>query len=288
MFREVTDDNQWSDSATFSHQLTEALKHAFADRAEWMGDPAFVDVPTSRLISRAYISELASRFDPTKTLSPDRYGTRRSSAQSAAPDDHGTSHLSIVDAAGNAVACTETINQGFGSCLAVDAFGFILNDQMDDFTTRRGKANGFKLTQSDRNLPAAGKRPLSSMSPTICVDGDGKVFLVAGASGGPRIITGTLQSMLNCIIWGEPAWEAVASPRLHHQWSPNVVLMEDGLFRKPRPNAADKSLVDQLQALGHRVERTDAVGNVQLIARDPHGGWQAACDPRKGGKPAGY
>lgn len=281
-----------SGSAWFSHRLIEALKHAFADRAEWMGDPTFVDVPTSRLTSRTYISDLASRFDRSRTLTPDAYGTRRQSSQLKVPDDHGTSHLSVVDGLGNAVACTETINQGFGSCLAVDAFGFILNDQMDDFTTRRGTANGFNLTQSDRNLPAPGKRPLSSMTPTIALDGHDNVDLVVGASGGPRIISGTLQAILNCVIWDKPAWDAVSAVRLHHQWSPDVVMLENGVFDDSKESKSSgisgDTLVDQLQSLGHRVQKTDAIGNVQLIARDSNGGWQAACDPRKGGKPAGY
>lgn len=271
-------------SVEYVHALVESLKHAFADRAEWLGDPASVEVPVARLTSQEYAAALAARFNPERTHLPDKYGTREGTRTSLS-EDHGTSHFSVVDGAGNAVACTETINLGFGSCLAVDQFGFILNDQMDDFTTKRGKANAFGLKQSDRNLPAPGKRPLSSMTPTIVLDESGEVELVAGASGGPRIITGTMQTILNCVLFHKDAAAAVKAPRLHHQWSPDVVRLEGPLF----DGTAEKGggLVSALQAKGHRVERTDAVANVQVIARE-NGSWRAACDPRKGGKPAGY
>jgi len=172
------------------------------------------------------------------------------------------------------------VNLEFGSCLAVARFGIILNDQMDDFTTRRGKANAFGLVQSDRNLPAPGKRPLSSMTPTIVVDERGRVAAVAGASGGPRIISGTMQVLLNALLWGEPAAQAVADPRLHHQWTPDVVRVEKSGMEQ------GGQVVEGLMARCHAVEATDAVGNVQLIKRTD-AGWEAACDPRKGGRPAG-
>ncbi len=274
----------------FSHPLVEAMKHAFADRAEWMGDPAFVDVPVARLTSSSYLDDRAATFRENRTLAPSDYGSHP--AHSAAPD-HGTSHLSVVDGFGNAVACTETINLEFGSCLAVDTFGFLLNNQMDDFTTKRGKPNAFKLVQSERNLPAPGKRPLSSMTPTIALDDRGRVEFVAGASGGPRIITGTMQVLLNAIVANSSAAAAVQAPRLHHQWSPDIVMLEPEMYDHPltysEGNKPKVTLIEDLQRRGHRVERSkDDVGNVQLIARDPRGGWQAACDPRKGGKPAGY
>lgn len=271
----------------FVHEHVEALKHAFADRAEWLGDPAFVDVPTAKLISAEYTGTLAAKFNRDRTLASDRYGTRESGARTTLADDHGTSHLSVVDAAGNAVACTETINLGFGSCLAVDQFGFILNDQMDDFTTKRGKANAFGLKQSDRNLPAPGKRPLSSMTPTIVLNASGEVEVVAGASGGPRIITGTMQAIMNRVVHHISVDTSVSMMRFHHQWSPDVVRLENLLFDHSDVLGTDSSLISELQAKGHRVERIDAVGNVQLIGRGANR-WEAACDPRKGGRPAGY
>ncbi len=252
------------------HRLVEALKHAFADRARWMADPAFEPVPTEAMLDPANIARIASQIDD-RTHDPAAYGT-----PDALPDDGGTSHVSVVDRWGGAVACTETINLEFGSLVGVDAFGFVLNNEMDDFTTRRGRPNAFGLTQSERNLPAVGKRPLSSMSPTIVLDDRG-VLAVAGASGGPRIITGTLQSLLNALS-GMDAGDAVAAPRLHHQWMPDRVDLE--------PDAA--AWGEDLRRRGHATGSRDAVGNVQLIKRDPDGGWQAASDPRKGGRPAGH
>jgi gamma-glutamyltranspeptidase/glutathione hydrolase len=174
---------------------------------------------------------------------------------------------------------TETINLSFGSLVGVDAYGFVLNNEMDDFTTRRGQPNAFGLVQSDRNLPAPGKRPLSSMSPTIVLDADGHVFAIAGASGGPRIITGTMQALLNTLA-GMDASPAVAAPRLHHQWLPDALYAEPGLM----------PLVSRLSARGNwnEVRQRRDIGNVQLIRVDPLGrGWQAASDPRKGGIPVG-
>jgi gamma-glutamyltranspeptidase/glutathione hydrolase len=267
--------------ALLAHALVESLKHAFADRSRWLGDPEFSDVPAAHLISRTYTGALAGTFNPEHTLDAGMYGTREvAPPEGAATDDHGTSHFSVVDADGSAVACTETVNLEFGSCLAVPRFGIILNDQMDDFTTRRGKANAFGLVQSDRNLPAPGKRPLSSMTPTIVVDEQGRVAAVAGASGGPRIISGTMQVLLNALLWGEPAAQAVGAPRLHHQWKPDILRVEEAGL------AQGGSVMDGLRARGHTVEPVDAVGNVQLIKRTD-AGWEAACDPRKGGRPAG-
>lgn len=250
------------------HRLVEALKHAFADRSRWLADPAFEPVPVGAMLDPANAARMAGLIGDM-TLSPEAYGTA-----DALPDDAGTSHLSAVDRWGGAVACTETVNLEFGSLVGVDGYGFVLNNQMDDFTTVRGKANAFGLTQSDRNLPRVGKRPLSSMSPTIVLDEDG-VRMVVGASGGPRIITGTLQAMLNGLS-GMDAGDAVAAPRLHHQWMPDLVGLEDGA----------SSWGDGLRARGHTVEARGAVGNVQMILRD-RGVWEAASDPRKGGRPAG-
>jgi gamma-glutamyltranspeptidase/glutathione hydrolase len=193
-------------SARRAHLLAEALKHAFADRAEWLGGD---DPPIDRLLSDAYLDQLAARIDLRATGAPESYGSRDPAAPGPFPEDGGTSHLSVVDRWGGAVACTETVNLTFGSLLAVPEFGFILNNEMDDFTTRPGEANAFGLRQSDRNLPAPGKRPLSSMSPTIALK-DGEVVAVAGAAGGPRIITATLQALLNSLVFGMDAGKALA------------------------------------------------------------------------------
>lgn len=260
------------DDGAATHLLVEGLKHAFADRAQWFGDPGFVDVPVRRLLSEEYTSGRAEQVDPERTLAPEAYGSRIPPGT-----DHGTSHFSVVDADGNAVACTETINLGFGSLVGVDRFGFILNDEMDDFLTRPGEANAFGLVQSERNLPAPGKRPLSSMSPTLVFDAEGLVA-TAGASGGPRIITSTMLVLLR-VLAGASAGDAVAAGRVHHQWLPNRVDVE--------PGADSEELRAELERRGHVVGERGEIGNVQVIRRVP-GGWDAASDPRKGGKPAGY
>jgi gamma-glutamyltranspeptidase/glutathione hydrolase len=253
------------------HELVEAFKHAFADRARHLGDADFVDVPVDELLDSAYLDELASRVG-ARTLESAAYGTDE--RLMGAIEDGGTSHVSVVDRWGGAVSCTETINTGFGSLLAVERFGFVLNNEMDDFTTVRGAVNAYGLTQSDANLPEAGKRPLSSMSPTIVVDADGNVRAVAGASGGPRIISGTGQVLLRMLSGGAGAPEAVRAPRVHHQWLPDVVRLEgDG----------DAALRAGLLERGHLIGEIETVGVVQAIVR-VDGGWSAASDPRKGGE----
>lgn len=267
------------DSPRRLHAEVEAMKHAFADRSRLLADPEFAEVPVDRMLAPAYVAAMVGRIAPT-TRPSDTYGWG-DRAVARLPDDGGTSHFSVVDAHGNAVACTETINLIFGSCLVVEEYGFALNNQMDDFTTRRGKPNAFKLVQSDLNLPEPGKRPLSSMSPTIVLDDRGRPMVVAGASGGPRIITGTMQAMLRVLRDDASAGEAVRAPRVHHQWQPDVLYAENGALTPQAKSWLEKA--------GHTVEPVDAVGNVQLIRRSQDGrGWDAACDPRKGGRPAGF
>lgn len=265
-------------STPYVHAVAEALKHAFADRARYVADPAFVPVPTDKLLAPAYIRALANRIDPTRTLEASQYGGQEPVDQ--LPEDHGTSHLCVVDSKGNAVACTETINLIFGSLTCAEPYGFILNNEMDDFVTRRGTANAFGLVESEKNMPSPGKRPLSCMSPMIAVDEKG-VALVAGAAGGPRIITSTVQVALNVLQWNLPAEQAMLMPRFHHQWTPNTLQMEESL----RGGAT----AQELAKLGHEVTTRKAVGNAQLIrrAKDTKG-YEAACDPRKGGLPAGH
>ncbi len=273
----------------YTHTMIESFKHAFADRAEWMADPAFVEVPVARLLSADYLLEQSLRISPTRVRPPELYGTRENEPKDG-PEDGGTSHLCVVDSWGGAVACTETINLSFGSLVAVPEFGFILNDQMDDFTTRRGEKNAFGLVQSEKNLPAPGKRPLSSMTPTIVLGKDGRVDAVAGASGGPRIITGTTQVLLNSYVLGLGAGEAVSRPRLHHQWMPNMLEMEENY-----PGKWNGLEVSVWMTKLHHQQKPGAAKEhscVQFIRRSEKGegsggGWEAACDPRKGGAPAG-
>jgi len=263
----------WYDTDT-AHELAEAMKHAFADRARHLADPDFVDVPVGQLLDDGYLDALAGRVGDAP-LDVDAYGSNREKVGIA--EDAGTSHISVVDRWGGAVACSETINTRFGSLLAVPEYGFILNNEMDDFTTRRGEVNSYGLRQSDANLPEPGKRPLSSMSPTIVVDGDGAVWAVAGGSGGPRIISATGQVLLRMIQGGAGAPEAVAAPRVHHQWLPDLLRVERGI---------DESIAQTLALRGHEIrESASGLGVVQAIVRT-EGGWSAASDPRKGGKPA--
>ena len=260
----------------YVHIVAEASKVAFSDRSHLLADPAFVPVPIATLLSDGYLIRNGRGLDPAHTHPPEWYGLPMDP-----PKDHGTSHFSVIDKDGNAVSCTETINEVFGSLLAVPEFGFVLNNEMDDFTTRSGKANGFGLKQSDLNLPAPGKRPLSSMTPVIALAGDdtqSKVELVVGGSGGPRIISGTLQAILSSTVFGLSAGEAVERPRFHHQWLPDVLYLE--------PALRGTSLEASMKEHGHQVDTKPAVANVQLIRRTAEG-WSAASDPRKGGVPAG-
>lgn len=270
-------------SPEYIHLVTECCKHAFSDRARWLGDPAFVDVPLKTLLDPRHLAGRAAAIDLSRTFEPEHYGTGEK-----LPESGGTSHLCAVDDMGGVVSCTETINLYFGSCVAVDKYGFFLNDEMDDFQARMGKANAFELKHATRNRPRAGKRPLSSMTPTIIVGGDDmdhRALVLAGGSGGPRIISGTMQAMLNVVLFGMEASAAVGTPRFHHQWLPNTLQLEPALDT-PAKRAP-------LAARGHAMESKDAIGAVQLIraARldgPTPGGWQAASDPRKGGEAAGY
>jgi len=266
------DGNQDQDSPQWRHLLIESFKHAFADRARWLADDTFTPVPVAKLTSPAYLDSLARRVDTDHTRAPEEYGT-----SPQLPRDSGTSHISVLDANGMAVGCSETINLHWGSCVEVPGFGFMLNDEMDDFTTGSG-ANAFGLVQSDRNRPEPGKRPLSSMSPTIVLEKD-RVVAIAGASGGPRIISGTLQVLLSALVYGEDAGQAVARPRMHHQWQPDEVRVETGW--------TNTNTLDGLRARGHTlVSYKNSVGVVQaIVVKD--GAITAASDPRKGGRPAG-
>ncbi len=269
-FPQVGLDKLPADSPLYLHFLTESFKHVFADRAAFLGDADFVKVPVARLTSREYAERLASRFDLERTQPPEAYG------RYTTPDDGGTTHFSILDAAGNAVACTETINTHFGSYVVEPKFGVVLNNEMDDFTSLPGTPNAFGLIQSEANSIEPGKRPLSSMTPTIVVR-EGKAEFVVGASGGPRIITATAQVLFQMMRFGQPAAAAVNAPRIHHQWSPDVLEVE----KSQLPTA-------ELERFGHSVRTRSDSAVVQAAARTKDGQVQGASDRRKGGKAAGY
>jgi gamma-glutamyltranspeptidase/glutathione hydrolase len=244
-----------------------ALKHAFADRARWLGDPDTTPLPVARLVSRDYARRLADRTCPAKG---EVYGS------TTLPEDRGTSHFCVADSAGNIVALTETINGVFGSLVVAEPYGIILNNQMDDFAAEPGKPNLYGLIQGEANAVAPGKKPLSSMTPTIVFEG-GRPALTLGASGGPRIITSVLQVMLNVIVFDMPLDEAVSAVRIHHQWLPDEVYFD----RDP-----PKALVEALQGT-NKISAERKTGVVQAIQWLPDGTLIGACDPRKGGRPAG-
>ncbi|MDA1231907.1 MAG: gamma-glutamyltransferase [Planctomycetota bacterium] len=258
-------------SPDYIHVVTEALKHAFADRAEFLGDTDFVEVPVAKLLSPEYAARIADHIDMQSTKPLKDYG------RFFANDDSGTSHFSVVDEAGNAVACTETINLTFGSFVVVPEFGILLNNQMDDFAANPGKANAFGLIQGEANIIDPGKRPLSSMTPTIVVE-NGKATYACGASGGPRIITATLQNILNHTVFEMLVQQAVTAPRFHHQWSPDELLLEPALFQ---------TASTPLQAKGHITKRTSSLAATQAASLQTSQ-LTGGSDPRKHGQPAGY
>lgn len=255
--------------------LIEAFKHAFADRAAWLGDPDTAALPVERLVSAEYAESLAAKIRPQGTLPPEEYGSRPGAASQ--PADRGTSHFCVADAQGNVVAITETINDTFGSRLMVPELGLILNNEMDDFLTVRGAANLFGLVQGEANLVGPAKRPLSSMAPTIVMKA-GKPVLVLGAAGGPRIITSTLQTLLHVVRFGRPIEDAIAAVRMHHQWWPDEVYLD----RSPSP-----LMRETLLRCGHRISDERKTGIVQAIQIQADGTFVGVCDPRGSGRPAG-
>ncbi|MFP1835578.1 gamma-glutamyltransferase [Lonsdalea quercina] len=207
-------------SAQAIHTLTEALRHAYKDRNTYLGDPAFVRNPIDQLLSETYAAEIRSQ------IAPDRATPSTQVTPGAEPREKPeTTHYSIVDNQGNAVSTTYTVNGRFGAVVITPGTGFFLNDEMDDFTTKGGEKNLYGLVQGERNAIAPGKRPLSSMSPSL-VTKNGKIFLVLGSPGGSRIISITLQTALNIIDFGMTPQEAVDAPRIHHQWLPDQVYYE--------------------------------------------------------------
>lgn len=263
-------------SSAYWHVLSEAFKHGFADRARFLGDTDFVSVDLPHLTSAAYHAELARRIKPNAVLPRDAYGTL--GPPPAQHKDGGTTHLSVIDADGNAVALTTTVNLGFGAHLVAGKTGIVLNDQMDDFSLAPGLPNAFGLIGNEQNAVAPGKRPLSSMTPTIAVDGDGRVKVVVGAAGGPTIITATAEVLLNVVDWKLDAQAAVAAPRIHDQWFPDQLLVESDIPR---------DVTDGLARRGHKIKEAEHIGTVNVLVRTDQG-IEAGAEPRSPSTPAGY
>jgi gamma-glutamyltranspeptidase / glutathione hydrolase len=260
-------------SAGYTHHLTEAFRRAFIDRNTRLGDADFVAVPVRRLTSDSYARTLAATIDVARA-------TQTGAFDSAAREGSHTTHYSVVDAQGNAVATTTTINGLYGSGVFIPGAGFFMNNEMDDFTTRPGQPNLFGLVQGETNAIAPAKRMLSAMSPTIVLDSAGRVVLVVGGRGGPRIISSTLQVVLNVIDHHMSLADALAAPRIHHQAWPDTLRYED--------NGLSAAVVDSLRAMGHAVSPGRAHGLVKAIMRAPGGGWHGAYDPRSTGGAVGY
>jgi len=245
----------WSRSpAGFYHVVAEAMKLAFADRAHWLGDPHFADVPCG-LIDKAYAAQLAHRIDLAKATPVAQHG-QPPRAEENLFGKH-TTHVAAADAEGNWVAVTATVNTAFGSKVIVPGTGVILNNQMDDFSLAPGKPNAFGLVGAEANAVAAGKRPLSSMSPTVVLD-QGQPILTLGAAGGPTIISQVVLALVYHLDLGMDLPEALSAPRIHHQWRPDELVVESSL---------DPGVVAALEDLGHRVKRTRSIGITQAIGK---------------------
>jgi gamma-glutamyltranspeptidase/glutathione hydrolase len=252
-------------SATHLHLLAETMKHAFADRAQYLGDPDFVQVPIQKLISSEYAAWIRRQISPVRTHPPGSYGLALFH-----PEKGGTTHFGVLDPAGNAVSCSLTINTQFGSKVVVRGTGIILNNEMDDFSAQQGAANVYGLLGGDANSIQPKKRPLSSMTPTIVLQGDRPVLIV-GASGGPRIISATLQTLLNALEFGMPLKKAVESPRIHHQWMPNELVVEGKISQSTRKS---------LERRGHTIKERESLGVAQAILIK-RGRVSTQADPRK-------
>src|SRR6266513_2565411 len=281
----------WDDVQSV-HIVAEVMRRVFADRAAYLADPDYSSVPVAGLTDPCYAKEIFTTVDPQhassskviKAGNPHTCGLAASNAtagQNPASLGEGphTTHFSVVDGVGNAVASTYTLNDSYGSHATCSA-GFLLNDEMDDFTTQPGVPNAlFGLVQSEANAIAPGHRPLSSMTPTILLR-DGQLSFVTGSPGGPTIISATLLSVINWIRLGMEPQAAINAPRFHHQWIPDCILME---------RAFPDSLEAALNARGHATRRVGHMGLVNAIAIDPENGNRlGAADPRHDGAAVGY
>lgn len=261
-------------SAQTIHDMTEVMKLAYADRAEYLGDPDFVKVPVAGLTSKKYADELVKKIDSNRA-------TPSAQIKPGKPlpyESDQTTHYSVVDKFGNVVATTYTLNLLFGSGIVATGTGITLNNEMDDFSVKAGLPNAFGLIGGETNAVAAKKRPLSSMTPTMVLK-DGKPFLVTGSPGGSRIITTTLQVILNIIDHQLNAAEATITPRIHHQWEPDMIRLERGF---------NADTLELLKQKGHQFSIGRSIGRTQTIKITPEG-FEAFADPRNpDGRALGY
>tara|TARA_R110000851_G_scaffold4900_2_gene20268 strand:- start:51484 stop:53286 length:1803 start_codon:yes stop_codon:yes gene_type:complete len=261
-------------SADTLHLMAETMKYAYADRSEYLGDPDFVSVPMKQLISPEYAKNIASKISINKTTP----SSEIKPGKLAPYESDQTTHFSIIDKWGNAVANTYTLNFSYGSGLVAKGTGMLLNNEMDDFSAKPGTPNGYGLIGGEANAVEGNKRPLSSMSPTIVMK-DGKPYIVTGSPGGSRIINITLQMIMNVIDHKLNIAEATAAARMHHQWLPDFIWVEHTLNR---------DTISLLEAKGHKVKVGNAMGSTQSIMMTEQGLFGAS-DPRRSGSAAiGY
>ncbi|CAN5260316.1 gamma-glutamyltransferase [soil metagenome] len=252
------------------HLFAEVMKRAYADRAQYFGDPDFVDVPVARLLSDAHLEALGASISPDAATPAESLGD---ASLRPAGESTETTHFSVIDSHGNAVACTTTLNFSYGSRIMVPGTGILLNNEMDDFAAKPGSPNAFGALGGEANAVAPRKRMLSSMTPTIVLK-DGKPWMVTGAPGGTRITTAVLQAITNTLDFGMDAAGAIEAPRIHHQWYPDTLFLEEGI--SPESMAA-------LRALGHEIGSRSAIGRVQTAAWDGTGTFSGYSDPRSPG-----
>jgi gamma-glutamyltranspeptidase / glutathione hydrolase len=261
-------------SAATIHHMAEAMKYAYADRSEYLCDPDFVDVPIEALTSKDYAKEIRSKIDPDHAAA----AADIKPGDLAPYESPNTTHFSVVDKDGNAVANTYTINFSYGTGLVADGTGILLNNELDDFSAKPGVPNAYGLIGGDANAVEPRKRPLSSMSPTLVLE-DGRPFLVTGSPGGSRIITTTLQVIMNVIDHDMNVAEATHAPRIHHQWLPDELRIEEGI---------SPDTIRLLEQKGHVVSVQDAMGSTQSIMVTDDGLFGSS-DPRRAGSLAlGY
>lgn len=262
-------------SAEAVHLIIEAERRAFADRAEFLGDPDFVDVPVKQLLSKKYLSDRMEDFDPAKASLSSAVG--HGSPEGYVSEE--TTHYSVVDNMGNAVAVTTTLNGTFGSGIVVDGAGFLLNNQMDDFSSKPGFPNMYGLVGGEANAISAGKRMLSSMTPVI-IEKDGKLLMVLGSPGGSTIPTSVFQVVVNVIDFGLNIQDAVDEGRFHHQWLPEIITYEQ--------KCLDSLTLVRLVKMGHVFKPRSAIGRVNAIMITDDGTFKAGADPRGKNVATGY
>ena len=277
-------------SAGAIHITAEAFRRAFFDRAEFLGDPDFAKIPVAQLIDKKYAVAWRESIDPARAIPSkelrrpaifnelERYAVLHAQPRSIREPEN-TTHYSVVDPEGNAVAVTTTLNDNFGSRVTAEGLGFLLNDEMDDFASKQGVPNAYGLIQGPANTIGPGKRPLSAMTPTMVLK-DGKLFLVLGSPGGPRIITTVANILMGVVDYGMNIQEAVNAPRFHHQWLPDQIFVEPGL---------SPDTLKLLQNIGHKIEKQGYWSDGECVAIDPRTNERlGASDARNNGKAVGY